>query len=199
MSVIGAPLNRVDGRLKVTGAAKYSAEFEIPELAYAVMVLSTIPSGRIRSMDTASSKRAAGVISIITADNAPKLPGAEKRLSLLQDDLIHYNNQPIAVVVAKTLHQAQYAASLIRTQYVETPAKLDFVAGFPASYPGSHNNEPGDVSWGNTDEGLSQAEVTIDQIYTTPINHHNPLLSGYMSKRISWLTFSMNSASAPGA
>jgi xanthine dehydrogenase YagR molybdenum-binding subunit len=175
VSVIGAPINRVDGRLKVTGAAKYSAEFEIPDLAYAVMVLSTIPCGRIRSMDIASAKREAGVISILTPDNAPKLPGAEKRLSLLQDDLIHYNKQPIAVVVAKTLHQAQYGASLIRTQYVETPAKLDFVAGFPTSYPGSHNNEPGDVSWGDIDVGLSQAEVKIDQIYTTPINHHNPM------------------------
>ena len=126
-------------------------------------------------MDTTSAKRADGVVSILTPDNAPKLPGAEKRLSLLQDDLIHYNKQPIAVVVAKTLHQAQYAASLIRTQYVETPAKLDFVAGFPTSYPGSHNNEPGDVSWGDIDSGVSQAEVKIDQIYTTPINHHNPM------------------------
>jgi xanthine dehydrogenase YagR molybdenum-binding subunit len=175
MSVIGAPINRVDGRLKVTGAAKYSAEFEVPDLAYAVMVLSTIPAGRIKSMDVASAKRAAGVISILTPDNAPKLPAAEKRLSLLQDDLVHYNKQPIAVVVAKSLHQAQYAASLIQTRYLETPAKLDFVAGFPTSYPGSHNNEPGDVSWGDIDAGLSQAEVKVDQVYTTPINHHNPM------------------------
>ena len=126
MSVIGAAISRVDGRLKITGAAKYSAELGIPDLTYAVMVLSTIPAGRIRSMDTTSAKQAEGVVSILTPQNAPKLPGAEKRLSLLQDDLIHYNKQPIAVVVAKTLHQAQYAASLIRTQYVGNTGKIGF-------------------------------------------------------------------------
>lgn len=175
MSVMGAPINRVDGHLKVTGAAKYSAEFEVPNLAYAVMILSTVPSGRIVSMDTVAAERAGGVIAILRPDNAPKLPGAEKRLSLLQDDLVHYNKQPIGVAIANTLHQAQYAASLVRTQYEVTPAKLDFIAGFPTSYPGSHNNEPGDVSWGDIDAGMSQAEVKIDQIYTTPINHHNPM------------------------
>jgi xanthine dehydrogenase YagR molybdenum-binding subunit len=175
MSKIGDPLTRVDGRSKVTGAAKYSAEFDIPNVAYAVVVLSDIPSGRISFMDSKAAERAAGVIAIVTPGNAPKLPGAEKRLSILQDDLVHYNKQPIAVVIARTLHQAQYAASLIRTRYDQTQAKLDFVAGFPTSYPGSHNNEPGDVSWGDLDSGLRQAEVKIDQIYTTPINHHNPM------------------------
>jgi xanthine dehydrogenase YagR molybdenum-binding subunit len=70
MSVIGAPLTRVDGRMKVSGAAKYSAEFDIPRLAYAVLVQSTIPAGTIDRMDTAEAERASGVITILK----PRMP-----------------------------------------------------------------------------------------------------------------------------
>jgi len=175
MSIIGAPLTRVDGRLKVTGAAKYTAEFQIPSLAYGVVVESTVPSGRILNIDTDKAEHASGVIAVLTPHNAPKLPGAEKRISVLQDDQIYYNGQPIAVVVAESLHQAQYAASLIHARYQANPSKLDFEAGFPTSYPGSHNGEPGDAGWGDTTAGLAQAAVKIEESYTTPIQHHNPM------------------------
>ena len=175
MSVLGESLSRVDGRLKVTGAAKYSAEFEIPQLAYAVMVQSTIPSGKILRMDTSAAERIPGVVAVLRPGNAPKLPGAERRVSVLQDDLVHYDNQPIALVVAETLEQAHYAASTVRVDYSKTDAKLNFEAGFPTSYPGSHTGIPGDVSFGDVDAGLRQAEITIDEVYTTPIQHHNPM------------------------
>lgn len=175
MSLLGAPLTRVDGRMKVTGTAKYTAEFEIPNLAYAVIVLSTIPAGQIASLDTAQAERAAGVIAVLKPGNAPKLPKAPERISLLQDDAVHYNNQPIAVVVAESLHQAQYAASLIHAQFRQKAPKLDFVAGFPSSYPGQHTGIPGDLSFGDVESGLQQAEIKVDQIYTTPIQHHNPM------------------------
>ncbi|PYX48450.1 MAG: acylaldehyde oxidase, partial [Acidobacteria bacterium] len=175
MTAIGEPLTRVDGRMKVTGGAKYSAEFQMAQLAYAVLVQSTIPAGQIDQMDTAEAERAAGVIAVLKPGNAPKVAKPEDRISLLQDNLIHYNNQPIAVVVAESLHQAHYAASLIRTQYKQETPKLDFIAGFPSSYPGSHTGIPGDLSFGDVDGGLQQAEIKIDQIYTTPIQHHNPM------------------------
>lgn len=175
MSLIGAPLTRVDGRAKVTGSATYTAEFPIPHLAYGVVVESTIPSGRITSIDTEKAEHAPGVVSVLTHQNAQKLPGAEKRISLLQDDAIQYNGQPIAVVVAESLQQAQHAASLVRARYLATPAKLDFEAGFPTSHPGEHNGEPGDAGWGDTSAGLAQAEVKVEEIYTTPIQHHNPM------------------------
>lgn len=175
MSVIGAPLTRVDGRMKVSGTARYSAEFDIPRLAYALLVQSTIPTGTIDRMETAEAEHAPGVITILKPGNAPRLPKPEDRISLLQDDSVHYNNQPIAVVVAESLPQAQYAASLIRTQYKEGTPKLDFLAGFPTSYPGSHTGIPGDVSFGDIEKGIEQAEVKIDQVYTTPIQHHNPM------------------------
>lgn len=175
MSVLGEPLSRVDGRLKVTGAATYSAEFQMPGLLHAVMVLSTIPKGRIVTMETAEAERVPGVVAVLTPANAPRLPGAERRLTVLQDDQVHYNNQPIAVVLAEGLPQAQYAASLVRTRYEPADPKLDFEAGFPASYPGSHVGEPGDASWGDVEGGLARAEIKIDEVYTTPIQHHNPM------------------------
>ena len=175
MSIIGSPLTRVDGRLKVTGAAKYTAEFPIPNLSYGVVVESTIPSGRVLTIDTGKAEHAPGVISVLTFRNALKLPGAEKRISVLQDDQIYYNGQPIAVVVAESLHQAQYAASLVDARYQAVPSKLDFEAGFPTSYPGNHNGEPGDAGWGDTNAGLAQAEIKVEETYTTPIQHHNPM------------------------
>jgi xanthine dehydrogenase YagR molybdenum-binding subunit len=175
MSVIGAPLSRVDGTQKVTGKAKYSAEFQAPKLAHAVMVMSTVPSARIVNMDIHDAEYAAGVIAVLTPDNAPKLPGAESRVTVLQDAQVHCNNQPIAVVVAEELQQAQYAATLLKIQYQEEPAKLDFIAGFPASYPGSHTGIPGDVSFGDIESGMRAADIKVDQIYTTPIQHHNPM------------------------
>jgi xanthine dehydrogenase YagR molybdenum-binding subunit len=85
MSVIGSPLTRVDGKQKVTGTAKYTAEFEIQQLAYAVMVTSTIPSGQIAGMDTAAAEQTPGVLAVITPRNALRLPGAERRITVLQD------------------------------------------------------------------------------------------------------------------
>ncbi|HEX3822255.1 MAG TPA: xanthine dehydrogenase family protein molybdopterin-binding subunit [Candidatus Sulfotelmatobacter sp.] len=175
MSIIGAPLTRVDGKLKVTGQAKYSAEFKPKNLAYAVIVQSTISAGRILVMDTAQAERAPGVITIMRPGKTPRLSQPEDRLSLLQDNEVHYNRQPIAVVVAGSSEQAHYAESLIRVRYEPSTPKLDFMAGFPSSYPGSHTGIPGDLSFGDVDGGLRQAEVKIDQIYTTPIQHHNPM------------------------
>jgi len=175
MTTIGDPLPRVDGPAKVTGTAKFAAEFAVPGLTYASLVMSTIPSGRVSRMRTAEAERAPGVLAVITPSNAIRLPAPEKRLTLLQDDKVYYQNQPIAIVVAESLEQARYGASLVQPQYEHSPAKLDFMAGFPDSYPGTHNNEPGDQSWGDVDAGLQAADVRVDRTYTTPIHHHSPM------------------------
>lgn len=175
MSVVGTSFDRVDGREKVEGRAKYAAEFETSNPAYAVMVQSTIPCGTISQMDASKAEHVRGVLAVLTPENAPKIPGAERRVSLLQDKNVYYNRQPIALVIAEHLHIAHYAASLIQVQYSAQQPKLDFMAGFPTSYTGSHNNEPGDMSWGNVEAGLAQAQVKIDQVYTTPIEHHSPM------------------------
>ena len=174
MVSIGDPLTRVDGPAKVTGRATYAAEFRIPGLVYASLVTSTIPSGRVK-VDAVEAEHAPGVIVVITPANALRLPAPERRLTILQDDQVFYNRQPIAVVLGETLHQAQHGASLVRARYEPSPAKLDFEAGFPSSYPSSHTGIPGDQSWGDVDAGLSQAAIKVDQVYTTPIHHHNPM------------------------
>lgn len=184
MTAIGDPVIRVDGHAKVTGAAKYSAEFDIPNLSHAVLVTSTIPNGRITSMMTVKAQNSPGVLLVMTPANALKLPQGGKAgvhppagrvLSLLQDNTVLYNNQPIGVVVAETLDQALYAASLIEVKYQQEPPKLSFEAGMPDARPGSHGKDPADVSEGQLNQELAAAEVRIDQIYTTPIQNHNPM------------------------
>ncbi|HLX37222.1 MAG TPA: hypothetical protein VKR29_05450, partial [Candidatus Binataceae bacterium] len=143
MSIIGEPIGRVDGRAKVTGAAKYAAEFSAERLCYAEIVMSTIARGRIARIDTSAARNASGVIAIITPNNAPKLPGADRRVTVMQDREVFYNNQPIALVIAQSLHQAQYGAALVRVTYDAEPALLDFEAGFPEGVPRQHTGIPG--------------------------------------------------------
>ena len=129
--------HRYEGIAKVTGKAKYAAEFSQPfpkaDLAYAYIVQSTIPNGTIASIDRCAADRAPGVIAILTPFNAPKLnqgppePPARRNLSLLQDTEVHYNGQPIAVVVAKSLNEAKAAARLLKIKYVSKPAQVNFM------------------------------------------------------------------------
>ncbi len=118
-NLIGPALDRVDGRLKVTGAAKYSAEWPMPDMAVGYLVLSTIASGTIDRIDTAAARRQAGVIEIMTPGNAPRVNNKPKTpndryLMVLQDDQIRYDRQPVAVVLADSFEVAKYAASLVR-------------------------------------------------------------------------------------
>src|SRR4051794_18035040 len=115
--LIGKPLDRVDGRLKVTGRAKYAAEFQFPNLAYAYAVQSTIARGRIEKIDTSAAEGSAGVLAVITHQNAMKLADAPKgertpfpNPYVLQDDRIENFGQYIAVVVAQSFEQARDAA-----------------------------------------------------------------------------------------
>ena len=138
--MIGDPINRLDGRLKVTGAARYSAEWPIERLAYGVIVQSTIARGTITSFDTAAAAAVPGVLAVLTADTAPRLPQqgraavnppAGRVLSLLQDREVRYNGEPIALVVAETFEQATHAAALVKPSYrTDTPA-LDMEKELP--------------------------------------------------------------------
>lgn len=182
MDLIGAGIDRVDGRLKVTGKAAYSGDFALPRMAHAVMVLSTIPNGRIQSIDTSRAERMAGVLLIMTHQNAAKLPDggragvdppAGRVLSLLQDDSVHYNRQPIAVVVAETLDQAADAAAHVKVDYAEQPAALNFQAALPSAHaPPKVNQEPTDSDRGNQP---LQPFASVEAVYTTPMEHHNPM------------------------
>jgi xanthine dehydrogenase YagR molybdenum-binding subunit len=125
-TTVDKPIPRVDGVLKVMGRATYAAEHNLPHLAHAVMVTSTVAKGRVKKLDVTAAEHAVGVLAVITHLSAPRLPyrlqksvldPSGERLHVLQDDRVRFNGQPMAVVVAETLDQAEYAASLVRIEY----------------------------------------------------------------------------------
>src|SRR5438128_985573 len=127
---VGTPMSRVDGRLKVTGGARYAAEFEVKDMAYGVLVLSTIARGQVKKIDTAAAEKAPGVLAVITYRNAGKValpdkakasvdPKVGRPLQPFQDNRVHYHGQPIAVVVADTFERATHAATLVHASYDE--------------------------------------------------------------------------------
>src|SRR4051812_29675241 len=136
----GGDLDRIDGRLKVTGGAKYSAEYEVPGLVYGVLVSSTIAKGTIQSLDTKAAEKAPGVITVLSHKNSPKVPGYDegenpakgktkgKGLRVFNDNEIYFNGQPIALVVADSFERAVYAAGLVKAQYTKAPHQTDFMA-----------------------------------------------------------------------
>ena len=178
--------HRYEALLKVTGKLKYCAEFAEPfprkDLLYAFVVQSTIASGTIVSMDSNAAERAPGVAAVLTPFNAPKLPPitpqppATRRLSLLQDKQVFYNGEPIALVVASTLDQARYAASLLKIQYNQTPAQLNFLGRLKEARPPKRGGKAAaNQSRGDLAPALAQATVTVDETYITPIQNHNPM------------------------
>ncbi|HVU69103.1 MAG TPA: xanthine dehydrogenase family protein molybdopterin-binding subunit [Ktedonobacteraceae bacterium] len=177
-SVVGQPLDRVDGRLKVTGQARYPADFPQENLAHAVVVQSTIASGRITSLETDAAEAAPGVLAVLTHHNAPRLRANPPSFAVgestpppLQDERIYYHGQHIALVIAETLEQATYAATLVNITYAAEPAllRLDDARAeiSAAAFP--------DVVRGEPEAALEAAEVRVDQRYTTPTQHHNPM------------------------
>ena len=125
---VSQPINRVDGPLKVTGRALYTAEHPVPNVAHAVLIMSTIPKGRAASMDTSAAGKSPGVLRVFTPFNAPKLPPSpsggsptSRKLNLLQDDQILYSNQPIGLVLADTFENATRGAELVHIRYAPQP------------------------------------------------------------------------------
>ncbi len=176
---VGAPLDRVDGRLKVTGSARFAAEFQVPNVAYGVIITSTIAKGRVREVDASAALRSPGVLSVLTPQNAPRLTGqlpTMRRPSVLQDDRVHYNGQPIGVLVADTFEHAMAASALVTVRYDAEAPVLDFGAA-PRNPPESVRTLSGErtSTRGDVKAGLAQAAVRIDQTYTTPIENHNPM------------------------
>jgi xanthine dehydrogenase YagR molybdenum-binding subunit len=179
----GKPLDRVDGRLKVTGKAIYSSDVPVANVAHAVIVGSTISRGRIASIETREAERVPGVLAVLTHANAPKLPNASRKepnervLQLLQDDEVRYDGQPIAVVIADTLEQAQHAASLVRVRYDAVEPELDLERARSKAFvpKPSGPRGPPDSARGDADAAFAVAPVRVDETYRTPVHTHNPM------------------------
>src|SRR5688500_14393044 len=183
---IGKEMSRVDGVAKVTGKAKYAAEFRAPNLAYGFMVTGTIARGTILSIDTRAAEKAPGVIRVFTHLNTPKFgPKAsteaapprnqeeqDRSFRALQSDRIFFNAQPIAVVVAETYEQARYAARLVKATYRTVKHVTDTETVRDAARP---NPRTPPQRRGNPEEAMKTAPVKIEAEYRIPIEHHNPM------------------------
>ncbi|MEV8016122.1 xanthine dehydrogenase family protein molybdopterin-binding subunit [Streptomyces sp. NPDC086554] len=188
---IGQPTDRVDGRHKVSGTARYSADYALDNMSYAFLVGARVPSGRITSIDASEALASEGVLAVLTHENLPRtatqpplipslagMPAPGQTFFPMQDDVVHYTGQPVAVVVADTLERAQHAAALVRVAYEETPSVTTLDQGrdqvyepeaiFAGFIPG--RNQRGDI-----DAGLARADVRIDAVYAFAANNHNPI------------------------
>ena len=185
---IGRPVSRVDGRQKVTGGATYAAEFDVPGLAHGAVVRSTVANG-IASIDSAAAERAPGVVAVLTHRNAPRLPYREhkalvdavigERLHVLQDDRVSHQGQPIALVIADTLEQANHAAMLVRVAYAPETGATD-ISGAEPVLPTQEKTDQGaglppETRRGDPEGALASAEVKVDQTYVIPRENHNPI------------------------
>ncbi|MDQ3799134.1 MAG: xanthine dehydrogenase family protein molybdopterin-binding subunit [Acidobacteriota bacterium] len=173
---IGQSVNRIDGILKVTGAAKYATDYAIKNPAHAFIFKSTIAAGRISEIDTGEAEKSKGVLAVITHKNAPKL-NAQSPIrggAMLQSDRIEFYGQHIGVVVAETFEQARFAASLIKVRYEKADAKVDF-AKLEKEAVKPKDKERDDVLRGDVEKAFQSAEYKIDAVYETPIEHHQPM------------------------
>jgi xanthine dehydrogenase YagR molybdenum-binding subunit len=180
--LVGSDIDRVDGFKKVTGGATYAAEVQVANVTHAVLVGATVGRGRIKAIDSRAAAAAPGVIAVVTHDNAPRFPGvAEKQdpndrlVQGLQDDVVLYHDQPIAVVVADTLEHAQYAAGLVTAAYDAARAVGDVEADLGAAYVPENPKAPNEISRGDVAAGLAAAKTRIDVKYTTPVETHNAM------------------------
>jgi len=179
MSVVSQPIDRTDGPLKVAGEARYAAEFQLPRLAHAVMVQSTIAKGTITGLDAGAAQKVSGVLLVLSHLNAPKLPKGGKAavnppagrvLSLFQDNVVHYNGQPIALVVADTFEHAMAGAETVRVRYSGEKPQLDFERAKGSAYPPKKMPQgEAALAWGDADKALAGAPVRVEQTYTTPM------------------------------
>ncbi len=181
---VGRALDRVDGPLKVTGKAQYAAEIPVANVAYAVIVTSPVGRGHLLGVDTQAAEKTPGVLHVLTSANAPSLPGAKTKadpndrlLQLLQDEEIHYSDQPIALVVGSTLESAQEGAASVSATFAPTPLTVALDPSSPDLYTPKKAGPvgPADSKRGDLEAGLKQATARVDQTYTTPVQNHNPM------------------------
>ena len=172
------PEGRVEGVEKVTGSGKYSAEYEVKNMCYGVLVGSTIPSGIIKSIFIDNAKKVEGVIDVITHLNKPEVPAfsskekikeAKFSLPVFHTDEIYFKGQPIALVIAETLEDATFAASLVEAEYVKSKFNVDFDSAkdsVPLKETGKQRG---------SQEIIDNLEHTVDSQYNIKADVHNPM------------------------
>jgi xanthine dehydrogenase YagR molybdenum-binding subunit len=185
MSGIGQPISRVEGRLKVTGGARYTADIPLEGMTHAAIVHSAVANGRTVSIDTAAAEQAPGVLAVFTHRNMPRMNPTPKPWSHLyphgqgylplQDDKIHYAGQPIALVVASTPDEAAYAGTRVRVEYAPEPPIVFSPRTLQEAVEPPQFLWPVSSAVGDANEAIAAAPVKIDRTYTTADRHHNQM------------------------
>jgi xanthine dehydrogenase YagR molybdenum-binding subunit len=185
VNAVGQPISRAEGRLKVTGNARYTADVPVAGAALAAIVHSTIANGRTVSIDTGAAETAPGVVAVFTHRNLPRMNPTPKPWSHLhphgqgylplQNDKIHYAGQPVALVVAETLDEAAYAGTLINVEYAaEVPIVFSRESAKEAVDP-QQFLWPVTSAVGDAETGIAAGAFRIEETYTTADRHHNQM------------------------
>jgi xanthine dehydrogenase YagR molybdenum-binding subunit len=175
---LGTALPRIEGREKVMGEAVYAYEHDIEGVAYAWIVQATVAKGAVSSVDGSEARRVEGVLAVLSHENAPDLGEvSDGELAVLQSPRVAYRGQIVAVTVAETLEAAREAAGLVRIGYDGEAHDVQLRADHPKLYtPEKVNpNFPSETAEGDVEAAFAEAAVVVDETYTTPAEHNNPM------------------------
>ncbi len=188
---VGQPISRLEGHLKVTGKAKYAAEYDAPDLLYGYIVNSTITKGKIKAIDTSEITKMKGVVEVFTHDNRPSTAWFDFQYAdmdappgivfkPLKDNEIKYNGQPIALVVAETFELARFAAAKIKVVYEEEKFETDLKTNLdkardPKKGLASLLKPPPPKPTGDFEKEYKNSFVKTDSHFSHGTEHHNPM------------------------
>ncbi|MFE1409106.1 xanthine dehydrogenase family protein molybdopterin-binding subunit [Streptomyces sp. NPDC058770] len=181
---VGSAHTRVEGRDKVTGAARYAGEIPFADLAHGWLVLSSVARGRVRRVEDAPVLEMPGVLAVLHHGNAPRvdtdyvgmLGRPNPVLGLFQHDRVPFAGWPVALVVAETSEQAREAAEALVVRYDEEPHDVAFDAGRADAYtPRNNPMMPAETEKGDVEALLGDSAVVVDEEYSTPEEHHHPM------------------------
>jgi xanthine dehydrogenase YagR molybdenum-binding subunit len=176
--VLGAPMTRVEGREKVTGAARYAVEHEVDGVTHAMLVQATIARGRVRAVHSDEALALDGVLAVLWHENAPRVASTDNAdLAVMQTHDVAYRGQIVAVVIAESLEVAREAAALLRVDYEAAEHDVELRPDHPKLYKPDHVNPANetDTERGDVETAFAAAAVTVDATYTTPAQHNNPM------------------------
>ncbi|MFH9084827.1 xanthine dehydrogenase family protein molybdopterin-binding subunit [Streptomyces sp. NPDC017673] len=176
-TALGAPAERREGRQKVTGAARYAAEYTLPGRVHAWPVPAAVARGRVTAVDTSAALALPGVLAVLTPFDAPRLAEPEDAtLAVLQHPDVPHRGWCVALAVAETLETARAAARAVRVTYAGAPHDTGPVEGHPGGYePEDAGGQPGRVEHGDPEAAYAAAEVRVDVTYRVPPLHNHPM------------------------
>ena len=195
MQVVGKPTPRVEGELKVTGKALYSADLKLPNVLWGKCLRSPIPYGRIKRIDTSKARQAPGVKAVITGEDVPglRIGRCIYDTPVLADRVVRFIGEKVAAVAAESKLAAEQALDLIEVEYEELDPLLDPVEALKPNAPVLHpdllsykglpvpvetvSNVFAYLKWGkgNLEEGFKQADLVVENTFTTQVTHQSYL------------------------